>query len=110
MHKIRNALPYVALSLIMLCSCKSDPSVRVEAHLTRGLQLESEHRVAEAIEEYRAALRLDPDHAMVRYELGRAFSTEGDARQALEHYSEAIRMGHRAPKVLMNWLLTWNSS
>jgi Flp pilus assembly protein TadD len=48
-------------------------------------------RVAEAIAEYTEALRLRPDYAIARNNLGFAFERQGRLQEAAAQYGEALR-------------------
>ncbi|RMG57611.1 MAG: tetratricopeptide repeat protein [Bacteroidetes bacterium] len=65
-----------------------------QAYYNRGYcyWLGDEARVNEAIEDFRACLRLQPDHAPAHFMLGSIYEKNGDLRTALDHYREAARL------------------
>jgi tetratricopeptide (TPR) repeat protein/mono/diheme cytochrome c family protein len=62
------------------------------AHANLGAALESRGRVADAIAEYRAALRARPDSAVVHNNLGGALQSSGDLSAAVAEYRLAVRV------------------
>jgi len=63
-----------------------------EAHCNLGLQLGRANRVPEAIEQYKQALRIEPEYADAHYNLGLNLSRSGKAEEALEHYKLALQI------------------
>ncbi|HET6900155.1 MAG TPA: tetratricopeptide repeat protein, partial [Vicinamibacteria bacterium] len=61
------------------------------AHANLGAALEARGHAAEAVAEYRAALRARPDSAAVHNNLGAALQTAGDLEGALAEYRLAVR-------------------
>ena len=61
------------------------------AHANLGAALEARGRPAEAIEEYRQALRARPQSAAVHNNLGAALQTAGDLDAAIAEYQQAVR-------------------
>jgi tetratricopeptide (TPR) repeat protein len=55
-----------------------------------GVALEKLDRVAEAIEQYEMALRINPDFAEAHNDLGNAFERQGKVREAREQYEQAL--------------------
>jgi tetratricopeptide (TPR) repeat protein len=49
-------------------------------------------RTAEAIEAYRAAVRLAPEDADLRYNLGTLLARSGRTKEAIDHLAEAVRL------------------
>ena len=61
-------------------------------HLSLGLSLQQQKKLAAAIAEYRTALRLDPDFALAHNNLGHLFSQDQhDYQSALGEFREAVR-------------------
>jgi len=65
---------------------------RAEAErlFAQGAQAQQAHRVAEAIQGYRAATRLDPSYFDANYNLGLAATEAGDLPAALSAYEHAL--------------------
>jgi len=66
---------------------------RTKAELfTRGSQRLKAGRLAEAVEDFREMVALDPRDTTARMNLGIALARAGDQKAALEQYSEALRL------------------
>jgi tetratricopeptide (TPR) repeat protein len=61
------------------------------AHQKLGSAFESQGKIAEAVEHYREALRLNPDSADTHNRLGVALEFQGRPDEAVEHYREALK-------------------
>jgi|GEM_PF-680825 len=66
----------------------SDPPVKVDTHFAAARLAESQNAWAKAIEQYQAALRLDPNHAPSMYRLGVIYTQ-------LKAYPQAIEVWQR---------------
>jgi len=64
----------------------------VKAHNDSGNALARQGRAKEAIEHYRAALRLDPNAAEVHNNWGAVLAGQGRTEEAIEHYRAALRL------------------
>ena len=67
-------LATVALALLsfgLLVSCSRSPEAALQRHLTRAQQYYEEDKYAEAVIEYRNAIKTDPNSAVAHYGLGR---------------------------------------
>lgn len=61
------------------------------AHANLGAALEARGRAAEAVAEYRQALRARPESAAVHNNLGAALQTAGDVDAAIAEYRQAVQ-------------------
>ena len=88
MRETRNAiiLLVVLLSLLVLAAC-GDPT---QGHLKAGNNFTTAGQYAEAVEEYEAALELDPDNVDVMTNLGVAYYQLGQPSMAVDMYNKAI--------------------
>ena len=68
---------------------KIDPE---KAHYELALELESQNKVSEAIEEYSEALRLNSDYVEARNNLGLLLVSQGQSEEAIRQFSEAVRI------------------
>jgi tetratricopeptide (TPR) repeat protein len=59
------------------------------AHFDRALALQKQGKLAEAIEEYRAAIRIIPGSAEAHYNLGVALWSQGDSAAAVAEFRKA---------------------
>jgi tetratricopeptide (TPR) repeat protein len=57
-----------------------------------GLALDRQGKVAEAIDRYQAALRLNPNYADAHNSVGAALANQGKVAEAIEHYQTALRL------------------
>jgi tetratricopeptide (TPR) repeat protein len=62
------------------------------AHHNLGVALADEGRFPEAIEQYQAALQIEPDAANVQTDYGNALARSGRAAEAIAHYQAALRV------------------
>jgi len=62
------------------------------ARYNYGHALAAAHRVADAVPEYLAALRLKPDYAEAHHNLGNALAALGRPDEAVPHYQAALRL------------------
>jgi tetratricopeptide (TPR) repeat protein len=76
------------------------PSAATEENL--GLALAMKRRFPEAIEHYRAALRLDPGRALVHTKLAEVLDHEGRIDEAILEYEEALRLDPLQPAAQNN--------
>ena len=77
-------------------AARVDPAEAADAHNLRGTALATAGRWAEAIEAYRAALLLRPQHVPAQYNLGNALLAGGDAGGADAAYAATLALapGH----------------
>src|SRR6266480_5783158 len=68
-----------------------------------GTTLAQQGKLAEAIEHYQAALRLQPDHAAAHGHMGNALAQEGKLAEAIEHYQTALRLQPDYADAHNNW-------
>ncbi len=61
-----------------------------------------EHRLADAIAQYREVVRLQPDYAMGHNNLGTALLNQGKRAEALEQFDEALRLKSDYPDLHNN--------
>jgi tetratricopeptide (TPR) repeat protein len=66
------------------------------AHLNLGVALEKQRRYAEAIAEYRTALRIYPKSVDTHNNLANLLDNAGDTNAALSEYQEALRLDPKA--------------
>ena len=68
------------------------------AHNNLGAVLDTEHRKAEAVEQYQEAARLEPDMAPPHNNLGKALLDEGRIEDARREFAEAVRLDPTSAK------------
>lgn len=66
-------------------------------HINYGIALESQGRQAEALAQYREAVRLVPDNSQARYNLGFLLDAMGKPEEALREHREAVRLAPEKP-------------
>ena len=62
------------------------------SHYNRGSELQDHGKLAEAIAEYREAIRLQPNHEKAHNNLGLALQDQGKLAEAIAEFREAIRL------------------
>jgi tetratricopeptide (TPR) repeat protein len=67
-----------------------------------GSKLLEKGRYADAIEQYRKAIKLNPDDEDSHYNLGLALAKAGDSTGARKEYEEALRISPEHPEAHMN--------
>ncbi len=61
------------------------------AHNNLATLLAEQGKIPEAIQHYKEAIRLKPDHAQAYYDLGNVLAHQGRVAEAIEDYRQAIR-------------------
>jgi tetratricopeptide (TPR) repeat protein len=73
-----------------------------QAHNNLGSALAHEGRDDEAMAEYEAAVRLNPDHAMARFSLGTHFFRRGRLDEAIDQFRAVLRLLPRSDDAHFN--------
>jgi tetratricopeptide (TPR) repeat protein len=71
------------------------------AHMNLGMAWEEQGRIAEALEQYELAVRINPSLAQAHNNLANALDATGNPQEALVHYREALRL---KPGAFLAWL------
>lgn len=82
------AAVFVAFLFAAACGGEGD----IEAHYEAGTQLHQKGLYAEAIEEYHAAIDIDPSFAYAYDRRGASYKEIGQTNRAFADYNEAIRL------------------
>jgi Flp pilus assembly protein TadD len=69
------------------------------AHFDRAVALQQQGKLAEAIEEYRAAIRIIPGSAEAHYNLGVALFEKGDSASAAAEFRKAHDFARGDPQL-----------
>ena len=72
-------------------------------HTVLGAALRGQGRIDEALQEYAAALQIDPMHAGARHDQAIAFHQAGRSEEALHAWRELHAGGLRANSLFLNW-------
>jgi len=83
----------------MAATAQSTSSQTATAHVGKGYELVQNDRFAEAAEEFRAALALDPTVANARYQLGICLFALGERDAAREQFERLQTETHNDPSV-----------
>ncbi len=62
------------------------------AHHNLGVALAAQGRISQAIQQYQAALEIEPNAANVQTDYGNALAKSGHMPEAIEHYQAALRI------------------
>lgn len=98
-----------ACALALLVTACSDSEQRLARHLERGRSHMSQGKVAEAVIEYRNAIKADPRSGEARFELAKALEGSGDPQAAREYLRAAELLPNRpdvqlrAGALLLEW-------
>jgi tetratricopeptide (TPR) repeat protein len=69
------------------------------AHVNLGVALDLQGLTEDALSEYRAAERINPDRYQIHYNLGVMLDKSGHPREALDEYRQAIRLNAEIPAI-----------
>ena len=89
------ALAGACLLLSATVACSRDPEAVKHEHFAKGNAYAASKQYAEAILEYRNALKIDPRFGAARYQLAEAYAANNDMRNA---YGEYIRAADLSPE------------
>ncbi len=67
------------------------------AHVNLGLSFEAQGKIESALEQYRAACRIDPDLVQAHNNLGNLLAATGKTQEALAEYRAALQLDPSAP-------------
>ena len=67
------------------------------AHNNLGTELSKEGKTGEAIEQFKMALKLRPDHLESQNNLGAALAGQGNYAEAIQHYEKALQIDPKYP-------------
>ncbi len=96
----RNRIWADEIALYADSAAKSSGKARPQNNL--GAALSRRGRLPEAIERYRAALKIQPDYADAHYNLGYALAKSGRLDEGLAHFRQAVRLEPNRVKYLNN--------
>ena len=65
---------------------------KARPHNNLGAALSRRGRLPEAIEQFRAAIKIKPDYADAHYNLGYALARQGNLEEGIYHFAEALRL------------------
>jgi len=94
-----------AALVIILClsgiaaGAQSNSSAAATAHIGKGYELVQDERFAEAAEEFRAALTLDPDAVNARYQLAICLFAMGEHDASRKEFERVCVVTRHDPKV-----------
>ncbi len=92
MHmQLKKSLVAVAASVVLMTAvgCSKDPEVEKQQYFASGNALFEQGKFADAVVEYRNALKADPKFGEARFKLAEALVRTGDARRAGQEYIRA---------------------
>lgn len=95
-HRLREGLVCAAVLLVAVVSVYwpivGRPGPSAAGYYNLGSALVKQGKMQEAIENYRHALRVQPNYSMPHYTLGEIFAKQGNLADAVFHYQEAVRI------------------
>ncbi len=79
------------IAALLLAACTS-PEERLAEHVERGDAYVEEERPADALLEFRNALKIQPDNAELHERIGDTLAAQGRPSEALEYYRQSDRL------------------
>ena len=102
--KVTAACVVVLLSALKLVSCDYKPPPKTfKDYVVRGEFLTNTGRFDEAIGNYRKALEIEPESAVVYLRLGQALGLQGKLDQAIENYAKALSRDPKLSFAYFEW-------
>ncbi len=89
-----------AAGYVSLQQLANPPSKQAVKALERGQKDARDGKLRQAADEYRQAIRIDPDYAQAHQELGSLYLHQGEAEAARAELAAARRLGLDSPEVL----------
>jgi tetratricopeptide (TPR) repeat protein len=83
-------LGYLVLMAVLLAGCNLSPEARRDRFVSKGKQLLQKQDYARALLEFRNAIKAVPEDADAYYQMGLAFSGQGDLVKAFMAYRQAL--------------------
>ena len=82
---------------------KAPGTINLHYRLGRALLMRSHEPSAldEAMEEFRAELRINPNDAVAEFQVGQILQVQGEAAEALEHLERAVELDGEFPEALL---------
>ena len=111
-YNVMAACVVALLTFLQLVSCDDKPPPKTFSdYVVRGEFLTKAGRFDEAIENYRKALEIDSESAVVYFRLGQALRLQGKLDQANENYSKAVSRARKLSSAyLSSAYLEWGRS
>ena len=98
----RQTLIYSSSETLWRGTLKNNPGAWM-AHSNLGSELANQGRVAEAVTEYAAALRIKPDYPELHSNLGNVLASQGRIEEAVAEYATALRINPDCAEAHNNW-------
>src|SRR5438445_9931475 len=83
---------------------------RVDESLRRGERHIDDYDYDDAIQDFREAVRLDPNNVRAHLELGVAYAEAGETQRAIESYTKAAQLEPGNKEAYMNRALAYHQS
>jgi Tfp pilus assembly protein PilF len=84
-----------------------DPPIKAETHFAAGQLAESQDQLPRAVEQYKAALKVDPQHQAAMYKLGEVYTQLKMYPEAIEAWRSYIKATKGAAAGYSNLALTY---
>jgi len=94
-HSHRPRLNPVLLAILLGAFCYTAWAQSVQMHIDVGLNHFYKKRYLEAFQEFRNALRIDPQNADAHYNLGRVYLIQGFIKEAVTQFEAAVSFNPR---------------
>jgi hypothetical protein len=105
-RRFRIALPWLVATGVLLASSHVDlagyKDNKARWHYQRAIAYQHGGHLDQAIQEYRAALRLFPDYAAVYNDIAAALATQGRMSESVPYFRRAVQLNPDDPSVHLN--------
>lgn len=91
--------PPLLVALVLACASMAPAAENADHYYRQGLELQKQNRTRDAIQAYRRALSIDPDHALAHYELGWSYWTLQQWDQVIAEWETAQKLKVPRPEL-----------
>jgi tetratricopeptide (TPR) repeat protein len=90
-------MPLVCVIMLLIGACKTKVE-QAKEHFDKGVQLETQNMMEEALQEFKQAIQLDPNYADAHFHLGSVYHYLEAYTLAIDEYEKVIQINPNYPK------------